>query len=329
MARVSAGKYLAVLFRAIGNKIAKKPIVVSFEVTLSCVANCLHCDTGGKRINEQQLKPEEYRKYIIELNPIAVQLSGGEPLLRKDLSDIIRAVKNGNSLPIVIVVSNGYLLNKDKYLELKDAGADRFSLSLDFPNEKHDEFRRLPGLFAHLSKIVPELVSLGNNDIAMNCCITKANLPYLIQIVEKCEEWGVKISFSAYSVKRTKDAQYFISSKEDLELLRKTIEELIKIRCERSTILNPVQVLWNTYTFFKEGRIGNCHAGYNFLVVRPEGTLNPCSMYRERRYTKQEELIKDFSANNNCGDCYVAIRAYCDKSLWSLFKESFELMKIK
>lgn len=329
MKAISKSQSFAIPFRVIGNRFRDRPIVISFEVTLSCVANCLHCDTGGRKENEERLKPEDYRRYILELNPAVVQLSGGEPLLREDLSQIIRSIKNGTSMPYVIVVSNGYLLNKEKYFELKAAGADRFSLSLDFPNEKHDDFRRLPGLYAHLSEVVPQLASYKNNDVAMNCCITRANLPYLLQLVEKCEEWGVNISFSAYSVKRTNDPQYFISSEEDLEMLRRTIDELVKIRCERRTILNPAQVLWNTYNFFKDGYIRNCSAGRRFLVIRPEGKLNPCSMYRERRYTKQEEMIKDFSEKNDCGDCYVAIRAYSDKSIWSLAKEVIEIMKTR
>lgn len=329
MKAISKSQSFAIPLRVIKNRLRDRPVVISFEVTLSCVANCLHCDTGGRKENEERLRPEDYRKYIKELNPAVVQLSGGEPLLREDLPQIIRSIKNGKSMPYVIVVSNGYLLNKEKYLELKSAGADRFSLSLDFPNEKHDEFRRLPGLYAHLNELVPQLASHGNNDVAMNCCITRANLPYLLQLVEKCEEWGVNISFSAYSVKRTKDPQYFISSEEDLETLRKIIEELIKIRRERRTILNPAQVLWNTYYFFKEGYIKNCSAGRRFLVIRPEGKLNPCSMYREKRYTRQEDMIKDFSCKNDCGDCYVAIRAYSDKSIWSLAKEVIEIMKTR
>ena len=72
-----------------------------------------------------------------------------------------------------------------------------------------------------------------------------------------------------------------------------------------------------------------CSAGRKFLVVRPEGTLNPCSMYREKRYKTQKEMIKDFSDKNDCQDCYVAIRSYSDKSLWSLIKEVGVIVKTR
>ena len=313
--------------RALKNYSSSKPIVVSFEVTLSCVARCRHCDTGGPRPNEQRLAPGAYRRYISTLRPAIVQLSGGEPLLRKDLPEIVQSVKNTGCLPYVIVVTNGYLLNERKYLELKEAGADRFSVSLDFPNERHDDFRRFPGLYAHLEQLIPRLASYGYGDIAMNCAITRANLPYLREVAAKCEEWGVDVSYSAYSILRTGDPQYFISAEDDLETLRETIQDLIAMKRESGKILNPTSVLSNTYEFFKGGGIPDCNAGRRFLVVRPEGVLNACSMYRDRRYTSQEEMLEDFSAHNECKECYVAIRAYSDKSLWSLFKDVIEFVR--
>jgi len=248
-------------------------------------------------------------------------------LLRKDLPEIVKSVKNDGCLPYVIVVTNGYLLDERKYLELKEAGADRFSVSLDFSNERHDDFRRLPGLYAHLEQLIPRLASYGYGDVAMNCAITSANLPYLREVAARCEDWGVDVSYSAYSILRTGNPEYFISTEEDLETLRETIQDLITMKRERGKILNPTSVLSNTYKFFKEGGIPDCHAGRRFLVVRPEGVLNACSMYRDRRYTSQEEMLKDFSAHNECKECYVAIRAYSDQSLWALFKDVIEFAR--
>ena len=208
MKGISTAQSLGIPARTLRNRFTNRPTVLSFEVTLSCVARCKHCDTGGYKPNEQKLAPEDFKRYIKELRPAAVQLSGGEPLLREDLPDIVRAVKNGGRMPYLIVVSNAYLLNEQRYLELKEAGADRFSISLDFPDERHDEFRRLPGLYAHLEKLIPKLASFGNRDIAMNTAITGANFLYLRELADKAHEWGVDISYSAYSIRRTGDPQY-------------------------------------------------------------------------------------------------------------------------
>jgi MoaA/NifB/PqqE/SkfB family radical SAM enzyme len=328
MQRLSRSGTLPILVGMANNHLRNLPLVVSFEVTLSCPANCRHCDTGGIKAGEKRLRPEEYRRYIEKLRPVFVQLSGGEPLLRPDLPEIVRVVKGGRRLPYVIVVSNGFLLNEKKYLMLKEAGADRFSISLDFPDERHDDFRRLPGLYAHLDQLIPRLAANGNGDVTINTAITSANLPVLRELADRAAEWGVAISYSAYSALRTRDPHYLISSREELATLKETIEDLIEIRHRQGTILNPSSVLRDTYRYFKEGGLPGCSAGRRFLVVRPDGLLNGCSMHRDRRYVSRQDLLQDFWADNKCQGCFVAIRAYTDKSLWSLAKDAVEAIRI-
>ena len=309
--------------RGFQNYRAKRPLVVSFEVTHSCTANCQHCDKGGFTKEDNLLQPEDYSRLVSEFRPIFVQISGGEPLLREDVTNIVRAIKRPNGLPRVIFVTNASLLNAENYLELNEAGVDQFSVSLDFPNEKHDEFRRHPGLYAHLEETIPRLAAdFGYKNIALNSAITWENLPYLRALADKAEEWNVDISYSAYSTLRTGNKEYFISSEEDLDTLQQTIQELIELKREKGHILNVPSTLLKTYQFFKDGYIASCRAGQRFLVVRPDGKLNPCSMHPDRQYTTQKEILHDFTQTNQCGECYVAIRAYSDKSLGTLLKDS-------
>jgi MoaA/NifB/PqqE/SkfB family radical SAM enzyme len=323
MKSISFLESMRILKRGFQNYLTKRPLVVSFEVTHSCTANCRHCDKGGFTKENNLMQPEDYNRLISELSPIFVQISGGEPLLREDVTDIVRVIKRPNGLPRIIFVTNASLLNAKNYLELNEAGVDQFSVSLDFPNEKHDDFRRYPGLYAHLEETIPRLaVDFDYNNIALNSAITWENLPYLRALADKAEEWKVDISYSAYSILRTGDKEYFISAEENLETLRQSIQELIELKREKGHILNEPSALLKTYQFFKDGYIPNCRAGNRFLVVRPDGKLNPCSMYPHWQYTSQAEILRDFTKTNQCGECYVAIRAYSDKSLRMLLKDS-------
>jgi MoaA/NifB/PqqE/SkfB family radical SAM enzyme len=313
---------IQVFLSSIRNYFTSLPLCVSFEVTHSCNADCQHCDKGGIKKEEILLSPADYSDLIRRLRPPFIQISGGEPLLREDVVDIVRAIKQKNGLPYIIFVTNGALLNAKKYKALKEAGVDRFSVSLDFPNAKHDEFRRHKGLYAHLSETIPNLASdFPYNDIALNSAITRVNLPYLVQLANKAKEWGVPISYSAYCSLRTGSDDFFISSKEELEMLRQTIQELIQLKRKGDHILNFSTVLLRTYEFFRNGHIPNCNAGRRFLVVRPDGLLNPCSMKPDKQYSTQTEMIEDFTKHNQCGECYVAIRAYSDMPFWDLIKE--------
>ena len=315
-----------IFFQGLYDLLTQKPICVSFEVTHSCTGNCRHCDKGGIKKEENLLSPQQYGEILRQLNPPVVQLSGGEPLLRKDIVEIVRVMKQGGGLPFIILVTNGSLLTEKKYVELKEAGLDRVSVSLDFPDQRHNTFRRIPGLYQRLERLLPRLARKYNyDDIALNSAITQANLPELVALAKKAQQWGIKISYSAYSILRTGDRKYFISAEEDLQALRKGIKELIRLKMKDKIILNAEKTLDDTYRFFRDGMIPHCQAGRRFLVVRPDGYLNPCSMFPEKKYVTQAEVLRHFTAQNKCGECYVAIRAYTEKSPWQLAQESLKL----
>ena len=140
MRKLPLAESLRVIGRGSRNWFAERPIVVSFEVTDSCTCYCKHCDHGGPKDNSKNLKPEDYRRYMEELRPPVVQVSGGEPLMRKDLLNIVRNIKQDSGLPYTILVSNWSMMNKERYLALRQAGINQFSVSLDFPDERHDQF---------------------------------------------------------------------------------------------------------------------------------------------------------------------------------------------
>jgi MoaA/NifB/PqqE/SkfB family radical SAM enzyme len=299
-----------------------RPLVVSFEVTHSCTADCKHCDKGGiKPEPEGLLKPADYARLRAELKPMAVQISGGEPFLRKDLEDIVRAIKEPSGLPYLILVSNARLMTEEKYHALRALGVNQFSISLDFPDERHDEFRRSPGLYQHLSKLIPKLAAYGNDDVAMNTAITRENLPALRTIYERTREWGVNISYSAYTPLRTRSMDHYISSTEDLELLRRTLDELLEIKAKGGRIANSPWTLSGIHDFFLHGTIPGCNAGRRFMVVTPTGGLRACSMF-DQTYPSQKAILKEWVPQNDCGGCYVSIRSYLDASFWTLLKDN-------
>ncbi|MGO8786352.1 MAG: radical SAM protein [Terriglobia bacterium] len=299
-----------------------RPLVVSFEVTHSCTADCMHCDKGTiKPEPAGLLHAEDFKRLRAELKPMAVQLSGGEPLLRPDLEDIVRAVKEPSGMPYTILVTNGRLFTEEKYLALRALGVNQFSISMDFPDQRHDNFRRSPGLYAHLEKLVPKLAAHGFDDVAMNTAITRDNLSSLREIYERAKQWGVNISYSAYTPLRTHSMDHYISSTDDLALLRRTLDDLLDLKAKNGRIANSSWTLSGIYDFFLHGTIPGCKAGRRFMVVTPTGGLRACSMF-DNTYASQQEILKEWVPNNTCGGCYVSIRSYLDASFWTLLKDN-------
>jgi len=257
------------------------------------------------------------------LRPCVVQISGGEPLMRGDVVDIVRYIKGGTRLPYTILVSNWSLMTEAKYRALHDAGVDQFSVSLDFPDERHDEFRAYPGLYRHLEDLVPRLAKLGYDDIVLNSCITSANLGEITAIADKAREWGVNLCYSAYSPRRTGCRDYFPAAPEQLAELNGQLDRVEARRDQTNWIVNAPTTLEATRQYFASGGTPGCKAGLRFLVVTADGALQPCSM-QFHRYSlgDRERMIREFTSSNQCGECYVWIRSYLDKSFPQLLLEN-------
>ena len=313
MANVSPLQAIKLARRGIHNYITKCPLVVGYEVTLSCNLNCRHCDLGKFIKDEKQIKPEEYGNLTRRLSPVVAIFSGGEPLLRKDIAAVVKAVKQSDGTPYLILVSNGMLLTESNYLQLHEVGVSQFSVSLDFPDERQDEFRGRPGLYKHLEQTLPRLAKIGFRDIILNTAITKANLREILSLAKKASEWGVDISYSAYTALRTRNEDYCLKDEDDLGILRQAISELVALKRRDNHIANPEAILLNTLNFFEQGYLSDCKAGIRSLVVMPDGSLVPCSMHRIK-YATQKEMVEKFSRTNKCNSCYCGLRSYSELS---------------
>jgi MoaA/NifB/PqqE/SkfB family radical SAM enzyme len=322
MRKVPLTESLRIIGRGTRNWMTGHPLVVSFEVTDACTCFCRHCDHGGPRDESRNLKASDYRRYMESLRPCVVQVSGGEPLMRPDLTEVVRNIQCGNGLPYTILVSNWSLMTEERYLELREAGVDQFSVSLDFPDDRHDEFRSHPGLYAHLEDLVPKLAALGYDDIVLNCCITSVNVGEINTIADKARSWGVNLCYSAYSARRTGCRDYLLNA-EQLVTLNRELDRVEQRRDQTNWIVNAPTTLAATRRYFEHASAPGCKAGLRFLVVTAEGALQPCSMqFSKYKLEDRARMVEEFTPYNACDECYVSIRSYLDKTFPQLLREN-------
>lgn len=322
---VSANMALQMTARGLWNMFRRRPLTVSIEVTHACTANCWHCNWGGP-IRETRLGPKQYAAIAGEFKPPVVNLSGGEPLARGDLDEIVRAIANPGRPPWLVVVTNASQLSPERFLRLKSAGMHQLSVSIDFPDERHSEFRRIPGLFDRTDRVIPECTRIGEErDITLNCCITAWNYRDVPEIVRLAERWGVLVNFSAYTPLRMDDPSGLVKNNGSKDALRGVIEHVIDLKRAGKPVYTSERVLWKYYRFLCDGHVGGCKAGVRFLVVNPDGRMTPCAMVMAY-FDNQAKMRREFSAKNTCGACFISTRANAEKKIRESVTDNLELI---
>ena len=311
------------LTRGLGNLTRKRPYVVSFEITHKCNVHCKHCHLGGP-MEEERASAADYAKIAREIRPIVALVSGGEPLLRKDAEEIVAALKRENAVLYVAMTTNAALLSRKRYQSLREAGVDRFSISVDYPDERHDEFRGLPGLFRKIESLVAELDEIGDKAVNISAVVQRDNFRDLTAIADLGRRWGVGVNFSTYTWLRTDDKNYCISEKE-LPEFKKVVAELIARKRTNRSIRTPDFIFHNMVKFFEDGGVGGCKAGERFFVVNADATLSPCGLIM-RDYRSMEELRRDFTATNSCTACYTSLRADCESPPLQVIKDNIRIL---
>ena len=309
----SFARLLSLTNRGVRNYFEKRPFCVSFEITHDCNAHCKHCHRGGT-IDTNRATPEEFAQRFQELKPLVIQISGGEPLLRKDVFSVIEALKQPNGIPYIIFVTNAALLTKEKYFELMNRGVDAFSISLDYPDERHDEFRKIPGLFNHLKTLCKDIGS--DNTITLNSVVHHYNFRDMMKLAECARDWNVSLNFSPYTWLRTHDKSYMITQ-EEMPEFQAIIKQLIDFKRSYNTVRTTDSFFYDMVEFFKNESIPGCRAGERFLVVNPDGSLSPCGLLITD-YRSWADLKDGFTKDNTCTYCHTCIRSSTENPLNNL-----------
>jgi len=125
-------------------------LLATLGITFRCMCSCAHCGSGKYAASAKDEMPTEELKGIIkqlrENGANSINFFGGEPLVRKDLPELIAYAKSfgmGTAMDC-----NGYLLDRDMAATLAKAELDMAHISIDSADpKKHDEMRGVKGIF--------------------------------------------------------------------------------------------------------------------------------------------------------------------------------------
>lgn len=169
----------------------KKPVVV-WNVGRRCNLRCVHCySQSHDKQYEGELTNEQGKALLDDLADFQVPVvlfSGGEPLIRPDIFDLIQYAAKKKMR--AVVSTNGTLITSDTASKLKDAGISYAGISLDGLESTNDRFRGVKGAFAQSLKGVRNCLEKGVK-VGLRFTITQHNFQDVLGIFDLLESEGI------------------------------------------------------------------------------------------------------------------------------------------
>ena len=172
---------------------AGAPIAIVWNVTNRCNLNCLHCHQDSSPATCQgELTTSQAFKVVENMSDAGVAIlafSGGEPLLRKDLYDVINRATDSGML--CTIASNGTLLTDEVAKKLAEAGIRRVEIGLDGARaETHDFLRNKSGSFEATIEGIKNCAAIGFDELAVTMTLHSKNINELEETMNLAENLG-------------------------------------------------------------------------------------------------------------------------------------------
>jgi len=168
-----------------------KPRLIAFEVTRRCRFSCKHCRADAGTSVKEELSTKDCKKIIkavAKYNRCVLILTGGEPMEREDIYELIEYSREVGLRPVMATC--GYLIDEKAIIKLKKAGIMALSFSIDGAGaESHDKFRGTDGAFDSTIKAI-KITREAKVRFQINTTISKSNINEVIGIAELAKKLG-------------------------------------------------------------------------------------------------------------------------------------------
>jgi MoaA/NifB/PqqE/SkfB family radical SAM enzyme len=321
-----------------GDEAVRYPMLISYYVTHKCNLHCTYCSDGnGVPFYEnlkKELNLEEIEELFARIIPATkvLDITGGEPLLRPDILEVIRVARDAGFKKIFFN-TNGLLLDRMPglidlidvlYISLDSLDVD--TLSQIYRTEKLNIDRILSNV-DYLSK------AGKSSKVVVSAVLMQQNLRHIRSLMEYCEKRGFGFIVSPALKGKTADVSLQFSNE-----YQHCIDEIVEYKNRGFNVVG-------TEGYFNIIRNFSKYKCYPLLmpVINPEGRVYlPCLEIAEQlenllEYHNLNDLIHYFlkgeRTSNICGNvchifCHAGLSEMFDKPV-SLIREYYSMMKLQ
>ncbi len=259
---------------------AGPPLWLLAELTYKCPLHCVFCynPTQHARIQSELTTAEwvDVMKQARAMGAAQLGFSGGEPLLRDDLEEL---VQEAHALGFYTnLITSGVGLNRVRAQKLKDSGLDHIQLSFQDSTKELNDFLSHTKTF-ELKQRVAKLIKEHEWPMVMNCVLHRHNLPH----VDKIIEMAVAMDAEYLELANTQYYGWAWVNKAHLIPTREQLEEAeAVVNRYREKLGNKCRLLFVVPDYF-EDRPKACMNGWGavFLSIAPDGVAMPCHNARD------------------------------------------------
>ncbi|MFC5606169.1 pyrroloquinoline quinone biosynthesis protein PqqE [Variovorax soli] len=257
----------------------RPPLWLLAELTYRCPLHCVFCSNPVDYARHgDELDTAHWKRILAEARALgAVQLgfSGGEPLLRSDLEELVahaRALGFYTNL-----ITSGVGLTPARARGLKAAGLDHIQLSFQDSTRELNDFLSSTRTF-ELKSRVARIIKDAGYPMVLNCVMHRYNLQHVGRIIEMAEEMGADFLELA-------NTQYYGWAWLNRAALMPTAGELREaeavVDAHRARLAGRMKVIWVSPDY-ADAKPKPCMAGWGsvFMVVAPDGLAMPCHSAR-------------------------------------------------
>ena len=267
--------------------IAPRPYALLAEITYRCPLHCPYCSNPvAASLREAprhprvvgysngELTTDEWKRVIREaaaLGVLQIGFSGGEPLVRPDLAELIGAARGANLYTNLI--TSGIGLDDERVHLLRDAGLD--SVQLSFQSDESSLSDEIAGARAHQHKLdVAEKIRSAGIPLSLNFVIHRHNIDRLPQMIELTETLGAERVELA-------NAQFYGWACLNRAALLPTREQVARAReiatAAKARLAGRIDIFYVLPDYY-ETRPKPCLSGWGqrYLAVNPIGDVLPC-----------------------------------------------------
>lgn len=285
----------------------EQPLASAYlHVTNICNLNCVGCYSFDQTRNCTDKLSLDNMKHIIselaENGVTTITISGGEPLIRKDLPEILDYAKNEAKIETINLITNGTMHKYDVVEQIKPY-INTLAVSIDGYSFEHPQFIRDEGIFPKVIEFAKTVKQMGMNVVILPT-LHRKNIDGMSEYLKLSQEIGIPISFSLMTC--SKELEEYIPNESDLDYVVDVLMEFMK----------SGNVPLGDYTQIEARK--TCGAGTNIISITAEGVVYPCHMMHDTdtimgnvMETPLSEIINNFkglpSVENieKCKNCKV------------------------